>query len=594
LNKRSKGSQQFLNTVVSTEVKRFYDFDEFRIDVEDHVLLRNGEMVPLKPKAFDLLVLLVRNRGRVMEKEELMRAEWPGSFVEESNLTQTIYMLRKTLGESKRGHSYIMNIPKRGYRFTAKVKDSTSELAEWAARDRDFETRSVAVLPFKPLREDSRDEYLELGIADALITALSNLNRIIVRPTSAVRKYGALEQDAVEAGRELKVEVVLDGTIQKTGDRIRATVRLLRVSDGKPLWAGKFDEPFTSIFTVQDSISEKLTKVLALKLVSQEKDRLTKRYTDNSEAYSLYLKGRYNWNKATEEGLWKAIDFFNRAIAADPRYALAYVGVADAYTSLDWYGVLSTGQSNPHAKAAAQKALEIDDALAEAHASLAMAKQYEWDWSGAEKEYERAIELSPSYAAAYQWYGIYLTLMGRFDEALAHMDRAQELDPISLSISGQKALVLQCARRYDEAIDQCLKTLEVEPGQVEARFCLAMTYALKGLLEEAIAEYQKLPGNNPDFKAMLGHAYAVSGRRAEARAILDELKKLSKLRYIPPFWVAMVHIGLGDKSEALSWLEKACEDPDDSLAAVKVFPFCDPLRSDVRFTEVLRRMGLAI
>lgn len=439
---------------------------------------------------------------------------------------------------------------------------------------------------------ESRDELLEMGMADTLITRLSNIRQVIVRPMSAVRKYTELEQDAVAVGREQRVDAILEGRIQRSGDKVRVTVRLVKVADEAMLWAGQFDEKFTDIFAVQDSISERVAAALALKLTGEEQKRLTKRYTDNTVAYQLYLKGRYNWNKTTEEGLKKAIDFFNQAIEKDPSYALAYAGLADAYTSLDWYGVLSTKEANPRAKAAAIKALEIDETLAEAHASLAAVRQYEWDWAGAEREYQRAIGLNPNYAVAHQWYGVYLAYMGRMDEGIAEMTRAQELDPLSLAINAQLGFLFYLARRYDQAIEQCQRTLEMEPSYEEARIYLAWIYVQKGMYEEAIAQYQKLKGDIPDVLAMLGAAYAVSGQRGKARDVLAKLKEISQRRYVPPVFVAAIYTGLGDKDQAFAWLEKAYEDRDESFVGLKVLPLFDLLRSDQRFADLLRRMGL--
>lgn len=578
---------------MTTPAKPLYEFGPFRVDAANHLLLRHGEVVPLKPKVFDTLLLLVENRGRVLDKDQLMRALWPDSFVEESNLTQNVYALRKALGEGRQGHDYVETVPKRGYRFVAEVSEIAPEPAGPTTRARDSTIRSIAVLPFKPLIAGSRDEYFELGIADALITTLSNSTQLAVRSTSAVSRYPAAQQDPLIAGRELDVDLVLDGCIQRTRGRVRVTARLLNVSDGSALWADKFDGRLADIFDLQDSISERIAAAIAPNLSGPQRQRLTKRYTVSVEAYHLYLKGRYNWNKATAEGLWRAVDFFKQAIAVDPNYALAYTGLSDAYTSLDWYGVLSTKQSNPQARAAAEKALEMDGALAGAHVALAKALQYEWNWAGAEAEYRRAIELNPNDAAAHQWYAVYLTFMGRCDQGLAQMRQALELDPSSLSISAQTAMVLLCARRYDEAFEQCLKTLEVEPAYDEARFFLAMTCVQKGLVDEAIAEYSRLAPENPDFKAMLGHAYAVAGRHAEARAVLRDLELFRGSENNPLFWIALLHVGLGDRDAALACLEEACENPDDSLIAVKVFPFVDPLRSDSRFLRLLRRMDLA-
>jgi DNA-binding winged helix-turn-helix (wHTH) protein/tetratricopeptide (TPR) repeat protein len=550
-------------------------FGPFRLDAANHELRRDGAPVPLKPKAFDLLLLLVSNSGRVLSKEELFRALWPGTVVEEASLTQNVYELRKALG----GQVSIENLPKRGYRFAGEViRSSTAERF------------SLAVLPLLPLVPSAGSEYLELGIADALITALTNLRWLVVRPISAVTRYAGARIDAIAAGRELHVAMVVEGSLQTTNERVRVTVRLLDVASGAASWAGAFDEPVADLFAVQDAIAARVAAAIRPELRGPEQAILTKRYTDDEEAYQLYLKGRYNWNKASEAGLRKAIDFFRAAIAVDPRYALAYVGIADAYTSLDWYGVLSTRESNPHAIAAAEQALQLDDTLAEGHASLAMARQYAWDWEGAEREYRTALALNPNYAPARQWYGVFLAFLGRFDEALLHVRRAQELDPVSPAIGSQAGLVLLCARRYDEAAEQLLQVLHVDWASVEARFLLAVTRAIQERFEEAIALYEMLPADNPDFQAMLAHACALAGDSARARSIVAALQAQREARYVPPFWLAVAHIGLGDREQALSLLEEACDDPDDSLLGVNVIALLDSLRGEPRFDAVLRRM----
>jgi len=496
---------------MSKEPFNCYQFGPYRLDPNEGRLLRNGEPVPLTPKAFETLVVLVQRSGHLVEKDELMKLLWPDSFVEESNLNQHVWTLRKTLGENKAGNEYIETVPKRGYRFMAEVQElghqgfelvaerrtltrivteDGVEASEWSrerlpesqarkliAGKRRWVTRrgaltvggllllllmvsaltlrwwrsvearrteaaravtrtnltSMAVLPFKPLVANDRDEYLEMGMVDVLITKLSNIRQLKVRSISTVRKYADLQQDPVVAGRELQVEAVLDGSIQRVGDRVRLTVRLLNVQDGTSLWADKFDEPFTNIFALQDSISERVAAALPLNLSREEKARLSRHYTENTEAFQLYLKGRYFWNKRTGEGLKKAIEYFNQAIAIDPRYAQAYAGLADSYLLIGGYGLISQEEAIPKAKAAAEKALEIDDTLAEAHTSLGLIYQnYEWNWAECEKEYRRAIELNPNYATAHHWYGEHLVLMGRFDEGIAEIQRAQEIDPLSL------------------------------------------------------------------------------------------------------------------------------------------------------------------
>jgi serine/threonine-protein kinase len=463
--------------------------------------------------------------------------------------------------------------------------------------------KSIAVLPFKPLIAGSRDEALEMGMADTLITRLSNIKQIIVRPTSAVRKYGGLEQDPIAAGREQKVDAVLDGNIQKSGEQIRVTVRLVNVADGQQLWIDTFDEKFTDIFALQDSISERVAAALAVKLTGEETELVRKRYTNNPEAYQLYVRGRYLWNKRTAEALTKAIEYFNQAIEKDPNYALAYAGLADGYAvspERSAAGGMTFKQRSEQflqmAKAAAQKALEIDEQLPEAHTTLASLAADNWDWAEADRLFKRAFELNPNYATAHQWYGEYLVHVGRLDEALQEFKRAQELDPTSLIINSLLGQTLYLERRYDEAIDQCQKTLEMDSNFINAHWMLGMAYEQKAMHEEAKSEFEKavnLSGGATNLLALLGVSYARSGNESEAQNVLDKLNALIKQKRAHPHDLAMIYTGLGDRDRAFEWLEKAYEDHSWVMLYLKVDPFFDPLRSDPRFADLLRRMGLA-
>ncbi|MGI8567374.1 MAG: protein kinase domain-containing protein [Pyrinomonadaceae bacterium] len=456
--------------------------------------------------------------------------------------------------------------------------------------------KSIAVLPFKPLGTEGRDEALELGMADTLIARLSNIREIDVRPISAVHKYTGLEQDAVAAGREQKVDAVLDGHIQKAGEKVRVTVRLLRVEDGASLWADKFDEKMTDIFAVQDSISERMAGALAVTLAGEERKRLTKHHTENAEAYQLYLNGRYHLNRLTDDGFQKGRDYFQQAIDRDPNYALAYAGLADAYQRLSGWNALAPKDGFPRAREAALKAIELDEGLAEAHTALGVVKfLYDWDFVGAEGEFKRAVEINRSSSDARQMYGLYLSAMGRFDEALVEMRRAQELDPLSLEKVAGTGDILYQQRHYDHAIEQYRRALEMEPNSGFAHWALGNVYVHKGLYEEAIAEYQKaipLSGDSPDELASLGNAYALSGKRREAQAVIDDLKERSKRRYISPTIIAFIYAGLSEKDEAFAQLDKAYDGRDFILVFLKVDPTFDRLRSDPRFAELVRRVGL--
>ncbi len=454
------------------------------------------------------------------------------------------------------------------------------------------EIKSLAVLPFKPLVADHRDESLEMGMADTLIVRLSSLRDVTVRPISSVRKFSGLEQDPVAAGRELGVESILDGQMQRSGDRIRVTARLIGVGDGKQLWADQFDVEFSDVFTVQDLISEKVISALELELTGEEQKRLTKHYTENAEAYQLYINGRFYWERRTLEGLKKAIEYFEQAIGKDQNYALAYAGLSDSYALLGVFH-LPPKEAFPKAKEAALNALRIDDRLAEAHTALGHIRvQYEYDWVGAEREYQRAIDLKPNYVNAHHFYALYLSIVGRFDEGIEEIKRAQELEPSSLFIHTNLGHILYRAQRYDEAIDQVKRVLEMNPNFDHAHSVLGLAYLQKGMVEQAIAEFQKRKMPVTGGAGDLGQAYASAGRRSEALKEIDKLQELSTQRYVAAYNLALIYASLGDKGNALEWLEKAYEDRSTQLIWIKADPRLDNLRSEPRFKAVIKRLGL--
>ncbi len=449
---------------------------------------------------------------------------------------------------------------------------------------------SLAVLPFANASGDPSTEYLSDGITENLTNSLSQLAGLRVAARSLAFRHKGRGVDPQKAGRDLGVGVVLTGRVVQRGDSLNIQADLMTVADGAQLWGRQYDRKLSDILEVQEQIAREVTEKLRLRPAS------ARRSTENTEAYQLYLKGRYLWNRRTEQTLRRAVEYFQQAIEKDANYAQAWAGLADCYAVFTNYSVEPPREAGPKALAAATRAIQLDESLAEAHTSLAMTKTKEWDWAGAEREFQRATQLNPNYPTTHHWYGIVLSATGRADQDVASVRRAQQLDPLSMVIGGGVGFELYWARRYDEAIVQIRKALEMDPNFGRAHWYLGLPLEQKGLYQEAIAEFQqalRLMGGDPSVIGGLGHAYAVSGNRAEANRRLQELKDLSKQRYVAPFETALVYTGLGDKERAFEWLEKAYEDRSWGMVRLKVDPRLDPLRSDRRFTGLLRRMNLA-
>lgn len=647
---------------MNSPTTRFYEFGPYTVDTHKRMLLRAGEHVPLTPKAFDTLLALVQHAGQVLQKEELIEILWPDSFVEEGNLSYNISLLRKALGESPSDHRYIITIPGRGYRFGAEVREGDDDTPNlllarykkqtvvisdrvegdavnqerkglpaatvsstarrnllfagvavvifalgaaalyyvWLARRSTVSipiVRSLAVLPFKPLVADRRDESLEMGMTDTLIAKLSSISEVTVRPLGSVRRYGGLEQDPLVAGSQLGVEAVLDGTINRSGDSVRVTARLISVSDGRQLWEGRFDARFSDIFSVQDSISEKVAGSLKSKLTSAEETLMVKRYTENAEAYDLYVTGRYQALKRTRAETQKAIPNFQQAIALDSSYALAYVGLADAYLS-SLAADLPPAEFLPQARAAAQKAIDLDDTLADAHAELGfIIFWWDWDWAASETQFRRALELDPNNSNAHVFYAHLLSNTGRHEEALAQAKRARELDPLNLYINALEGQFLIHGGRTYEALARLRTTLEMDPNYFLARLFASRAYIDKGMYSEAISEARRakeVSGNTSTLSlAYLGYALAKFGKEAEARSVLQELLKSSAERHVSAQHIALVYNGLGKHDEALALLEQAYERHLPGMVFLKVESRWNNLRADPRFQDLLRRVGFS-
>jgi TolB-like protein/Flp pilus assembly protein TadD len=554
-----------------------------------------------------------------------MQAVWADAFVEEGILAQNVSTLRRTL-ESP---DWIETVPKRGYRFTAPVTVVRPEEApagrrplfaqvmplvgavlvliaiaaflgvRWErakARAGASRIRSIAVLPFRAI--STEPSYLGLGLADMLINRLVTLPQVSVRPTNAVRKFAGTAVDPVTAGRELGVDAVLDGNIQRDGDRVRVTVQLLRIPDGASLWSAKFDQRYSDLFTVEDSMAGALADGLILDLTAGERERLMKRYTQNADAWQAYLRGRYLWSRRTPETHQKAIDEFEQATRIDPNYALAYAGLADAYALLgsNPNRVMPRAEAMAKARAAALKAIELDDGLAEAHTALAfILMHYDWKLADAETEFKRALSLNPSYATAHQWHAINLLVTGHGNAAIEELKAARALDPASLIITADLAETYLYAGQPKEAESEARRVLDLDPGFPLGRRWLAWSLSEERRYAEAIETLQAEPSvNDPNSICTLVGVYASAGRARDARRTLDRLLRLNADDYELAFGIAEAYASLGDVDHTLLWLEKAFAERSGSLLLLNVNPEFAPVRADPRFRGFIARVGLPV
>jgi len=465
----------------------------------------------------------------------------------------------------------------------------------WRSKASTSQIDSIAVLPFVNTSGDPNTEYLSDGISEGVMHSLSQLPQLRVMARTSVFHYRGIDIDPQKVGRDLNVRAVLTGTLANHGDVLRIEAELVDATNGAELWGEKFDRQVSDASTIEEQIANDISDGLRLRLSGEEKRRLTKDSTRNAEAYQLYLNGRFHWNKRTEEELNKAIEYFKQSIEKDPNYALAYVGLADAYLVLPQYGGMAPSVAAPRTKEALTRALEIDRDLAEAHASLGLKAQFEWDWAGAEKEYRRASELNSNYATTHHWYALFLCEMKRNDEAIKESRLAQKLDPLSPIINNLVAFTLMTAGKYGSAVEQWKRTLELEPTFPESHFLLSKAYWGKGLYPEAISEAQKAAsysGSKPRYVAGVGYALAAAGKRAEAHNIIDELARWSKSGNVSPSYIAGIYSTLGERDQAFEWLEKAYRVRDDQLTWIMIDPVFGSIRSDPRYTDLLRRMGL--
>ena len=456
---------------------------------------------------------------------------------------------------------------------------------------------SLAILPFINSSADPNAEYLSDGITESIISNLSQLHGLRVMARGTVLRYKGREVDPQEAGRELNVGAILMGRVLQLGDRLIIRTELIDTADGAQMWGEQYDQKFTDVLAVQEEIAKRISEGLQLRLTGEEQKLLTKRHTEDTEAYQAYLKGLYFWNKRTEGGLMNALEHFNQAVERDPDYALAHAVLASSYVLLSWYSVISPKESSPGAKASASRALELDDSLAEAHVSAAWIKfSFDWDYSGAEEELKRALELNPDYATAHQWYALYLSAMGRHPEAIAEIERALALDPPSLVINRDVGWVFYWARQYDRAIESYRRTLELAPSFYIAHYFFGETYERAGRHREAIAEFRETKAHSKEGTKVWtllaqARAHALLGKRDDAERVLDELMKLSRKHYVSPYLIAIVQTSLGEKDQAFRWLENAYQERDPYLTYLKVEPALDKMRSDPRLRDLVQRVG---
>ena len=632
-------------------------FGTFEVSFQSGEVRKAGLRIRVQQQPMKLLEILLEYPGEVVTREELRRRVWPkesfGDFDQALNIS--IGKLRSALGDSAENPRFIETLPKRGYRFIAdvsvvgdnehkrgpesaaspppatgsvtQVQDPGLAISRTRPKGRSWTTllvipasvlvlslvilavslfrsrvrpptgiRSLAVLPLDNLSGDASQNYFADGMTDELITDLAQISALRVISRTSVMAYKGARKPLPQIARELNVDAMVEGTVLRSGDQVRITAQLIEASTDKHLWSQSYEGDLRDTLTLQKKVASAIADQIRINLTPREQAALKNVKVVNPEAYESYLKGRYFWNKRTADGLKAALAYFKQAIEEDPKYAQAYSGLADTYALLgDWqYAVMTPKEAFPQAKAAASKALELDSMLGEAHNSLAFVLDgFDWDFDSAGKEFQRAIELNPGYATAHHWYAWHLSLLGRYDEAIVEMRKAENLDPLSLIINADLAELLVLAHSYDESIGQSRKTIEMDPNFALAHNQLAQAYLQKHMYDEAVAELKtavQLSGGAPAFIANLARAYVASGKQGDAIKLLGDLKKRSNPTYSNAAEIAMIYASLGDTDQAMNWLEKGYEERFNP--GVLLRPGFDPLRSDSRFKELVHRIGL--
>ena len=616
-----------------------YEFGPYRIDAGERLLRRGAELIPLPPKVAGTLLVLVQNAGRMVDKSDLLKAVWPDTFVEEGALTRNISLLRKTLGDTGEVAAYIETIPRRGYRFVAPVRMVTEVeteraddsaipeppppasklppkwmiaagvlllatlgiVAKFMAADTHTRaatpgiaaTTALAVLPFRSAEKDASQDYFAEGMTDALITRLTNLRSLRVISLAA-DGAGQKDPDAWSATlRNQSVNRVLTGTIYRSGGRVRIDAQLKDPGTRTVHWANSYERDFKDILALESDVAEAIAAEIQVNVTAKDRERLRQRRPADPAALDAYLRGRYFWNRRTEEGLRRAVQYFQQAIDADPTYALAYTGLADSYSLLGSVGTdgMPPAKAMPLAKSAAMKALELDPDLAEGHISLAYVNlSYDWDLPSAAREFSRALELNPSSATARHWYSHYFMAAGDLGQATEQMRQALQLEPLSPSINIGIGWCLYYSRQYDQAIEQFRSVTESDPSLPLAHQTLGMAYQQKGLLDQAIEEYKRaaaFSSNSPASVASLASAYAAAGRLAESRQELERLEEMSRTRYVPAFYFATIHYAMGDLAKTFESGWKAIGERCDYLLYLRVEPRVGKLAGNPEFMRAM-------
>jgi TolB-like protein/DNA-binding winged helix-turn-helix (wHTH) protein/Tfp pilus assembly protein PilF len=609
-------------------------FGSFELALRSGELRKAGLRVKIQEQPFRVLSLLLERPGELVTREELRGRIWPAdTFVDfDQAVNVAVKKIRAALGDSAETPRFVETLPRRGYRFVAPVerlaapvqaedpprppgRRPSKRMLFWAAlvvgaslagyfalvRPRASGAPPgkvmLVVLPFADMSGAGGEDYFTDGLTEEMIVQLGRLQprRLGVIARTSSMKYKNSGKGVHEIGRELNVDYVVEGSVRRAGDRVRIAVQLVQAGDQTQVWSDEYEGSLRDLLGIQRQVTQAIAHGIRLTLTRDEQVRFGASPFVDPEAYEAVIKGRFYWNKRTDEGMQKATDYFQEAVEEDPGYAAAYAGLADCWLSRAWYGYVSPGEAFPKAKMHALKALELDEHLAEAHTSLAFARlNYDWDWPAAGRSFQRAIDLNPNSANAHHWYGDYLSAMGRHQDAIAESGRARELDPLSSIINAWVGWRYHFAGRYDEAIVQYRRTLEMDPGFSPAHLVLGQAYEQKGLLREAVEELEKaqaLSRGGPLYMSALAHAYARAGRRTEAEALLQRLRESAHSSYVPPYHVAVACTALDRKDEALNWLEKGYEERSAWMVWIKVDPRLDPLRPLPRFQRTLERMG---